>query len=197
MGAQCAPGSRFNACAAAAERRHRLLDRPREGRRARDQRSRLALARRRRARPRDRDRCRARHLHGVVEAGEHRALAARRGVLPDAEIGAHPGHRAVARLRQWVQDLADLSRLHAAGDDRCLQWRAVQRADAGLVGAQHGCQPAAHAVGRGGAERIARNAQRHPHRASALLHPAGQLGADRGARRTRLSHRLSGRERHL
>src|SRR5262249_47922359 len=38
---------------------------------------------------------------------------------------------------------------------------------------------------------------RHPHRARALLHPAGQLGADRGARRARLSDRLPRRQRHL
>ena len=33
----------------------------------------------------------------------------------------------------------------------------VERADAGLVGAQHGRQPAAHAVGRGAAERACRS----------------------------------------
>ena len=48
-----------------------------------------------------------------------------------------------------------------------------ERAGAGLVGAQHGRQPPAHAVGRGGAERPAGTAQRHPHRAGAVVHPAG------------------------
>ena len=52
---------------------------------------------------------------------------------------------------------------------------------AGLVGAQHGREPPAHAVGRRGAERAAGAAQRHPHRARALLHSAGELRADRGA----------------
>ena len=47
------------------------------------------------------------------------------------------------------------------------------RAGAGLVGAQHGREPPAHAVGRGGAERAAGTAQRHPHRARAGVHPAG------------------------
>ena len=66
---------------------------------------------------------------------------------------------------------------------RRLQRRARQRPGAGLVGAQHGRQPAAHAVGRRAAERLAGDAQRHPHRAGARLHPPGQLRADRGARR--------------
>ena len=80
---------------------------------------------------------------------------------------------------------------------RRLQRRALERAGAGLVGAQHGREPAAHAVGRGGAERAAGTAQRHPHRAGAVVHPAGQLRTDRRARGARLSDRLPRRERHL
>src|SRR4030095_1898227 len=92
---------------------------------------------------------------------------------------------------------ADLPRLHAAGHHRRLQRRALQRAGAGLVGAQHGRQPHAHAVGRGGAERDAGDAQRRAHRARAVLHPAGELRADRGARGARLSDRLPRRQREL
>src|SRR5262249_14220398 len=86
---------------------------------------------------------------------------------------------------------------HVAGDDRRLHGGGFQRAGAGLVGAGRGRNPPAHVVGRGGAERIAGAAQRRPHRTRALVHPAGQLGADRGARGARLSDRLSRRQRHL
>jgi len=64
-------------------------------------------------------------------------------------------------------------------------------------GAQHGRQPAAHAVGRGGAERHAGTAQRHPHRAGAVVHSAGVVRIDRGAEGLRFSHRLSRRQRQL
>ncbi len=70
---------------------------------------------RRRAGAGDRDRRRARHPHGVVEAGQRAAQPAGGDVLPDAEVGADPGDGAVARLRQRLEDPADLPRLHAAG----------------------------------------------------------------------------------
>ena len=49
-----------------------------------------------------------------------------------------------------------------------------ERADPDLVGAQPRRQPLADVVGRGGAERDARTAQRRPHRAGAVLHSARQ-----------------------
>ena len=52
--------------------------------------------------------------------------------------------------------LLDLPGLHAARDARRLQRRPRQRPGAGLVGAQHGREPLAHALGRGGAERACR-----------------------------------------
>ena len=64
---------------------------------------------------RGRGRRRARHLHGVVAAGQRAAQPAGRDVLSDAEVGADPGDGAVARLRQRLEDPADLPRLHAAG----------------------------------------------------------------------------------
>src|SRR4029450_11816878 len=60
----------------------------------------------------------------------------------------------------------------------------------GVRRAQHGRESTAHVVGRGGAERDARAAQRHPHRARAVFHSPGQLRTDRGARRLGLPHRL-------
>ena len=48
---------------------------------------------------------------------------------------------------------------------RRVQRRALERPRAGVVGPQHGRESAAHAVGRGRAERAAGAPQRHPHRA--------------------------------
>ena len=61
----------------------------------------------------------------------------------------------------------------ARGSDHVLVWSA-RSMGAGRV---------AHDVGRGGAERAAGIAQRHPHRPGAGLHSAGQLRADRLAAR--------------
>ena len=58
---------------------------------------------------------RARHRHGLVEAGQCAAQPDRRDLLSDAEIGADPGDRDLARLRRRLEDPADLPRLHAAG----------------------------------------------------------------------------------
>ena len=145
----------------------------------------------------DRDRREPRHRHGVVAAAQYRDRPAGRAVLSAAEIGAHSGDGALARLRRRLENPAHLPRLHDPGHHRRLQRRARSRSCAGLVGAQHGREPAAHAVGRGGAERAAGTAQRHPHRARAGVHPAGELGADRGAEGLWLPDRLPRRQRLL
>src|SRR5262249_2135502 len=75
--------------------------------------------------------------------------------------------------------------------------RRLRGAELVLVAPSAAGQRRARVLGRGGAERDARAAQRHPHRARTLLHPLGQLRADRGARGAGLSHRLSRRQRHL
>ena len=73
-----------------------------------------------------------------------------------------------------------------------------ERPGAGVVGAQHGRRaacaclwdvvvPSAHAG----------TAQRHPHRAGAVVHPAGHVRIDRGAHGLRLSDRRSRRQRRL
>ena len=72
----------------------------------------------------------------------------RRNLLPAPEIRADSRHCHLARFRRWLENPADISGLHAACDDRRIQRRAFERAGAGLVGAQHGRQPAAHVVGR-------------------------------------------------
>ena len=48
-------------------------------------------------------------------AGQRAPEPDRRGVLPDAEVGADPGDGDLARLRRRLEDPADLPRLHAAG----------------------------------------------------------------------------------
>ena len=58
-----------------------------------------------------------------------------------------------------------------------------ERTGAGLVGAQHGRRAGCACCGTSCAERVAGTAQRHPHRACALLHPAGVVGVDRARRR--------------
>jgi len=70
----------------------------------------------------------------------------------------------------------------ARGADRMLVWSARS----------NGGRPVAGVARRRAAERDAGAAQRHPHRARARLHPAGQLRADRGAAGVRLPDRLSG-----
>ena len=133
----------------------------------------------------------------MVEADQCAAQPAGRDFLSAAQVGADPGDGDLARARRRLEDPADLPRLHDPGHDRGLQRRAVERADAGVVGAQHGRQSPPHTVGRGAAERDARTAQRHPHRAGAVVHPAGVVRADRGARGLRPSDRLPRRERRL
>src|SRR5258708_13281897 len=63
-----------------------------------------------------------------------------------------------------------------------------------MVGAQHGRPRAAHDMGRGGAERAAGTAQRRSHRTGALVHPAREFRADRGAAGARQSDRLPWRQ---
>src|SRR5215475_9256402 len=66
-----------------------------------------------------------------------------------------------------------------------------------MVGAQHGRPWAAGDLAGGGAERSAGIAQWGSHGACALVHSAGELRADRGAARLRLSDRLPRRQRLL
>src|SRR5262249_52868473 len=63
-----------------------------------------------------------------------------------------------------------------------------------MVGTQHGRSRPAHDVGCGGAERAAGTAQRSSHRIGALVHPAGEFRADRGAAGARQSGRLPWRQ---
>src|SRR5512139_105318 len=133
----------------------------------------------------------------MVEAGERPGRTDRRNFLSAAKVGADPCDGHLARLRRRIKDSADFPRVHAARDDRCIQWRTFERAGIGVVGAQHGGKPAADVVGRRGAERHAGTAQWRPHRARTLLHLAGLVGADRGAEGIRLSDRLSWRQRLL
>src|SRR4029077_14853748 len=103
----------------------------------------------------------------------------------------------LAGLWRRLEGPADLPGLHAAGHARRLQRRALVRAGARLVGAEPGREPAARALGRGGAERAARAGERRAQRAGAELRPARLLRVDRRPRRTRLSDRLPGRRRRL
>ena len=129
LGADGAAASRFLRRAADAVERDRILVRHDQGRRSRDQRRRLALPRRRGPRARDRDR-RRRSASPWPGGSRSTCCSPDRGsVLSAAEIGAHPGHRDLARLRRRLQDPADLPRLHAAGDHRRLQRRALERPD--------------------------------------------------------------------
>src|SRR5215475_1477532 len=66
-----------------------------------------------------------------------------------------------------------------------------------MVGAQHGRPWAAGDLAGGGAERSAGIAQWGSHGARAVVHSAGELRADRGAARLRLSDRLPRRQRLL
>src|SRR5439155_13663663 len=88
-------------------------------------------------------------------------------------------------------------RLHAAGHGRRVQRRARQRERAGVVRAQHGRVTATRVARRGVAKRHAGTSQRHPDRAGLLIHPAGELRADRRTARARGSDRFSRRQRQL
>src|SRR5262245_8146040 len=133
----------------------------------------------------------------MVAAGTRDPEPDRRDLLSVAQVGADPGDGAVARVWRCVEDPADLSGLHAAGHHRRLQRGARERADAGVVGAQPGRRPAAHAVGRGGAERNAGAAQWHPYRTRVVVGAAGCLRADRRPQGSWLSDRVPGGRRQL
>ena len=89
-------------------------------RRTRRQRRGFALSRLRRAAARRPARRRLGHGDGAVAHARHVRQSAGRAVLSAAEIGAHSGDRAVARLRRRLEDSADLPRLHDPGDHRRL-----------------------------------------------------------------------------
>jgi hypothetical protein len=74
----------------------------------------------------DLDRCwhNSWNIHGLVEAGQCANRANRGNLLPASEIGADSSDRDLARLWRRLQDSVDIPRLHAAGDDRRIQWRA-------------------------------------------------------------------------
>src|SRR5262249_39095949 len=87
--------------------------------------------------------------------GERAAQPAGGDVLSDAEIGADPGDGAVARLRQRLENPADLSRLDASRHPRRVPRRGLPPAGAGLGGAQPGRPAPSPRVGCGmGANRL-------------------------------------------